>query len=622
MTIAHRAVASFLVAISLSITSEVAPAAPRKVALVVGNSAYAEAPLRNPANDARAMARTLRELGFEVIERVDATQKDMNRAVTAFGEKLGADSIALFFYAGHGLQVRGKNFLIPVDARITSEASVRSESVDVDIVLEQIASTGSGLNFVILDACRNNPFERRFRATGGGLAQMDAPKGTFIAYATAPGRTASDGDGDNGLYTQELLKAITAPGLKVEDVFKRVRVEVARASNDNQLPWESSSLTGDFYFKPPQAVATKASGPNADALELELWKSAQQLDAIEAYRAYLDAYPDGRYARLAGIGIKQAERRSRERTKVDAAMQAALAEANARARAAEEAARTAAALARLGAAGGRAAGSSETEAALRAEIEQANARADAAEQAAKAARLGVTEVLASPVAHASPIVDASGSGESVLAQEPGQPREGDEWTYRFIDRWKRQPVADYRIRLESVGADAIKERIDYIDPKAAKPGAEILRARWIDRNSVTSQLDAIPLTAPAHSEFTITEWLPYQPLPASLKKGHVWEGPFTIDGEPCSGSAELGKEESIDVPAGTFKARLIELECQRDAPLVGRSPGDTTRLIRLRIWHANGLYRPLRIEKSIKGNFQEFDRDSIELVRFSRAAFP
>ena len=198
MTCTRHAVTSIVVTIVLAITSVSVSAAPRKVALVIGNSAYAEAPLRNPVNDARAMARTLRELGFDVIERVDATQKEMNRAVTAFGEKLGADSIALFFYAGHGLQVRGKNFLIPVDARITSEPSVRSESIDVDVVLEQIASTGSGLNFVILDACRNNPFERRFRSTGGGLAQMDAPKGTFIAYATPPGRTASDGDGDNG----------------------------------------------------------------------------------------------------------------------------------------------------------------------------------------------------------------------------------------------------------------------------------------------------------------------------------------------------------------------------------------------------------------------------------------
>lgn len=222
-------------------------AAEKRVALVIGNGAYPGAPLLNPANDAKDMAVELRKLGFTVIERINANQKEMHRSITKFGESLSKDSVALFYYAGHGMQVRGKNYLIPVDAEIATENAVRSESVDVDGLLDQL--TVSDLNLVILDACRNNPFERKFRALGGaGLAQMDAPKGTLIAYATAPGKTASDGEGRNGLFTGELLRQMRVPGLTIEQVLKNVRREITKATRDNQTPWESSSLTGDFYF--------------------------------------------------------------------------------------------------------------------------------------------------------------------------------------------------------------------------------------------------------------------------------------------------------------------------------------------------------------------------------------
>jgi hypothetical protein len=222
----------------------------RRVALVIGNAKYKEAPLINPVNDARDIAAALQRTGFEVIIAIDATQKEMNRAIAKFGDRLTLDSVALFYYAGHGMQVRGKNYLIPIDAEIKSESSVRVESVDVDGVLDQLST--SDLNVVILDACRNNPFERRANRSMGaaGLAQMEAPKGSLIAYATAPGRTAADGEGRNGLYTQELLKQIQVQGLTIEQVFKNVRREVAKATRDGQIPWESSSMTGRLLFRP------------------------------------------------------------------------------------------------------------------------------------------------------------------------------------------------------------------------------------------------------------------------------------------------------------------------------------------------------------------------------------
>ncbi|MBF0354640.1 MAG: caspase family protein [Alphaproteobacteria bacterium] len=248
--------------------------AERRIALVIGNSSYKTAPLPNPVNDARAMAGKLEKMGFEVILKENAGQRDMNRAATQFGQKLSKGGVGLFYYAGHGVQVKGRNYLVPVDAMISSESSVHSESVDVDQVLQQL--TGARLSVVILDACRNNPFERSFRGYAGGLAQIDAPKGTFIAYATAPGKVASDGEGGNGLYTRELLKTLDMPGLRVEDIFKRVRIQVARVTNDMQIPWEASSLTGDFYFTQPAEIGAMPLPPTGSAFSLEDLKKQEK----------------------------------------------------------------------------------------------------------------------------------------------------------------------------------------------------------------------------------------------------------------------------------------------------------------------------------------------------------
>jgi Caspase domain len=254
--------------------SSAAPAEAR-LALVIGNGAYREAPLRNPVRDARAMAQALRDVGFTVIAHENSTKRALETAVLEFGRRLTGGGVGVFYYAGHGLQVRGRNFLVPVDAEIDFEAAARVQAVDVDLVLEQMAEARNRVNVVILDACRNNPFERRLRgAASRGLAPIDAARGTLIAYATAPGAVAADGEGANGLYTEELLKALRVPGLKIEEVFKRVRVSVTERSQGTQTPWESSSLTGDLVVNvsvnvqvqaPPPApvVAAPPPGPTA-----------------------------------------------------------------------------------------------------------------------------------------------------------------------------------------------------------------------------------------------------------------------------------------------------------------------------------------------------------------------
>ena len=223
-----------------------------RVALVIGNGDYLAGPLKNTVNDARSMARALRSTGFEVLLKENLSNKDeMKRAIREFGAKLEPGGTALLFYSGHGIQVNGFNYLIPVNALINIQEEVEYECVDVGFVLAYMENAGTDVNIVILDACRNNPFARTFRDASQGLIGMTAPTGTILAFSTAPGSVASDGDGVNGLYTQELLKQINTPGQKVEDVFKNVRRNVVQYSNGAQTPWESSSLIGDFYFSGP-----------------------------------------------------------------------------------------------------------------------------------------------------------------------------------------------------------------------------------------------------------------------------------------------------------------------------------------------------------------------------------
>jgi len=224
----------------------------KRYALIIGNGDYTSSPLKNPTNDATAIAKELQGMGFEVSLSTNVSLIDMKKSVRSFGEKLAADKgVGLFYYAGHGMQLNGQNYLIPVDAKIEKEQDVEFEALDLQRVLSEMDYARNDLNIVILDACRNNPFARSFRAMGNsGLSTTNAPSGTFIAYATAPGSVAADGTGQNGLYTQELLTALKEPGLKIEEVFKKVRTNVYQKSNKLQTPWESNSIFGDFFFKP------------------------------------------------------------------------------------------------------------------------------------------------------------------------------------------------------------------------------------------------------------------------------------------------------------------------------------------------------------------------------------
>ncbi|MDA0289301.1 MAG: caspase family protein, partial [Proteobacteria bacterium] len=283
-----------------------------KQALVVGNSAYTHtSPLKNPVNDAKSIGNTLQQLGFEVTTLLDVNQRQMEQALRRFGSRLrDQNGVGLFYYAGHGMQVAGENYLLPVDINPSTETDVRYDAIPVGKLLGQMDAAGNGMNIVILDACRNNPFARSFRSESRGLAQVIAPTGSFISYATAPGDVAADGEGDNGLFTAKLLTHMRTPGLKLEDVFKRVRADVQRESNDKQVPWDSSSVTGDFFFVPPVeevVVSVPTEQPLAEASKLDIaeraWSMIEQSENPEIFRAFIKKFPDTPQRQLAELKL-------------------------------------------------------------------------------------------------------------------------------------------------------------------------------------------------------------------------------------------------------------------------------------------------------------------------------
>ncbi len=227
----------------------------RRVALVIGNAAYQyTAPLTNPVHDAQDIARVLKELQFQVILKTDATLETMADAIFQFGEQLKGGGVGLLYYSGHGMQVKGENYLIPIDANLVREDDIKRKTINARDVLDKMDEAKSHLNLVFLDACRNNPFPRSVRAASRGLAGMNAPTGTLLVFATNPDNVAADGAGRNGAYTKYLLQYITQPGLEVGMMLRRIRTAVKEETGGQQVPWENGSIEGEFYFNAMSGV--------------------------------------------------------------------------------------------------------------------------------------------------------------------------------------------------------------------------------------------------------------------------------------------------------------------------------------------------------------------------------
>jgi formylglycine-generating enzyme required for sulfatase activity len=284
-----------------------------RVALVIGNAAYADGPLRNPVNDARAVEAKLTALGFAVQKVENLKRQQIGRTVTGFASRIQPGDEVVVFYAGHGLQVKGVNYLPAVDADIQSEDDVALNSLNLNSLLDRLDEAKAGVKLLFLDACRNNPYARSFRSGARGLARVsDAPSGTLMHFATRPGSVAADGSGGNGLYTTELLRQIDQPGVPIEQMLKRVATAVERASQGQQEPWVEGSLKGDFYFKTgpgmqvasidPTPVRPGPRGPTGGAANFGDLEQAQKEEAATKQKwAEWQARMKADYNRAAGL---------------------------------------------------------------------------------------------------------------------------------------------------------------------------------------------------------------------------------------------------------------------------------------------------------------------------------
>ena len=283
-----------------------------RVALVIGNSGYPAAPLPNPKNDAIAMADMLQRLGFKTILATDLSKEGMDRAIGDFGQALQPGDVALLYYSGHAVQVQSSNYLLPISARPTKATDLVAQAIKASAFLEVMDAANTRLNIVILDACRDNPFLSAQRSISRGLTMIQSSGSeTLIAYATEEGRTASDGAGWHSPYAEALLEELPRPGQTLEDVFRNVRARVVEATHGAQRPWTSGSIGTTFYFVPPappapaEAAGTGSSGSKASNAEIVFWESVKDSKSSEEFDAYLSQYPDGEFAPLARLRLKQ-----------------------------------------------------------------------------------------------------------------------------------------------------------------------------------------------------------------------------------------------------------------------------------------------------------------------------
>ena len=497
----------------------------QRVALVIGNAAYKDAPLANPVNDARAIAQALKDSGFTVITRENIDQRGMLSALREFGDRLRGGGTGLFYYAGHGMQIKGRNYLIPVGATIEREDEVAYNAVDAQAVLDKMEAAGNVANIMILDACRNNPFTRNTRSGQAGLAQMDAPVGTLVAYATSPGAVASDGAGANGLYTQHLLTAIRQPSSKVEDVFKQVRANVRRDSLGKQVPWESTSLEGDFYFRggpnaalpmavPAPAQATQATQAGLDAsLEAALWDAVKGSTLPIEVRAYLNRYPNGRFAALAKARLTQLQ----------------------------PAAVVPAAITQTPAISMNDAADNERRAQDKADVDRRTE-----EILASLASAGPGQMV-KPSASMSNAVATPGFVRPAPASNKFGFSVGDRWRYQTVDKFKQEVTGNWSRNINDFNADG----------SIQLSGGEVT---WAADGGIKS----LKFPNGSSSDYSPAfKWLPANLTPGAteaIKHQLVWHRADGINGtEQREGTLKVLGTDKVKVPAGEFDALKIEM---------------------------------------------------------------
>ena len=651
------------VAGSLAVAS-VAAQAPLdiRVALIIGNSAYVGAPvLGNPANDARAMSEVLRSLGFSVVELRDGNRAQMAAAITRVRDSLkDKQGVGMLYYAGHGLQLDWHNYMVPVDARLKSATDVPIQTIDLSYVIEAFKGAGNRMNIVVLDACRDNPFAGS-TSSAKGLAQLDAPPGTFLAYATAPGNVAEDGDekSGNGLYTQYLLQELKKPITKIEDVFKRVRLNVRKQSQGRQIPWESTSLEDDFFFNDGVKFTIKPE---------EIERMAAEVKAREQQRLALAAAQEAQTReRERQLALQVAKERERQQAEVQALEQqrlVALARAKeverlgAEAKIREQEKLAAEARVREQQRLALEAQSRERERALaqeqarERERQQAEAQAREQQRLADVARLREFERLAALAK--VPVPDKKLSKEELkeiaFKEEKAAwdliktSRKADDF-YAFLERYPSAgelgEMAQYRLdqlakpKIQAAlgqGQDASlgytgerykvgdEYEIQYSDILTNVPGArQTVRVTSIEGDVVQFNAGAMLVTAlganikNARGSYDP----PFGGRPVELQVGKSWSGRSTQQGADgktyeLQQSSKIVGRETITVPAGTYQTYVIET-----STYVSNGP-----TIRIKTWIDPRYGYSIRREELARGfggRITRSDRTELVAIRAERS---
>ncbi len=531
----------------------------QRIALVIGNASYKDAPLTNPVNDARAIGQALQESGFSVILRENTDQRGMLSALREFGDKLRAGGTGLFYYAGHGMQIKGRNYLIPVGANVEREDEVAYSAVDAQAVLDKMEAAGNAANIMILDACRNNPFTRSTRSGQAGLAQMDAPVGTLVAFATSPGAVASDGSGANGLYTQHLLTAMRQNGSKVEDVFKQVRANVRRDSQGKQVPWEATSLEGDFYFRGGASAATASAVDSSIAVENALWDAVKNSSLPIELRAYLNRFPSGRYAGEARARLAQLQSAA-------TAPVAAAPNAPSPARPAQPSA-----------------------------AQPAVPAAGSDDQAAVDRR--TQEILAGLAK--TPAANAPAAARPAPASNSFGYTVGDRWRYQKVDKFKGEVVENFALQV-----DRIEPNGDLTVNRGGAvwtAGGDVKYSRNAERERFYSGFKQYPTVwqAGAKSAFE------YQ-IDSKFPDGRRWK-------EISKATMVVKGQETVKTPAGEFDAWRVELEV-----FWRIESGDGAGRYTQTSWYVPQLRRYVAWDEESRNSNGSFNRrDRYELTSFS-----
>lgn len=521
----------------------------RRIALVIGNGAYQYPDnlpkLGNPAHDAEDMASALRRFGFEVIERKNQTLEAMNQSIAEFGSRIGGSDAALFFFAGHGIQVKNQNYLMPINARVESEAVVPYQGVNVNQILDEMDNAKSNVNIVILDACRNNPVSGKFRSSKSrGLASPGAvPKGTVIVYATDPGNVAADGDGRNGLFTAGLLTAFKGKDLSLDSVLTVASAEVERASQQTQTPYVNGpkTLQKNFSFH-----VTVEPGPAET--EKTFWTSIERSSDPADFEAYLRNYPKGSYRALAENQIRRVKAKAAESAAVPAAAVTptppplagppSAAREDAETRFWNEA---------------KARGTRQSfEAYLRkypagayvalarAELQRWEEREVALKTPEAAERRGPAPI--------KPERAQAGSAQNASPVERPDIKVGDRWVYRSTDLWTNEEIARVEFKVVAIrGDNMVLDRTT----TASKVAADVGRSARKDADRSTWTL----LDPNVNSGRRLTLAFP-------LEIGKTWE--FEYSTKRPNGTIVIHKRsarveawEDVEVPAGKFRALRV-----------------------------------------------------------------